>query len=542
MRARWFLAATATAIAALLPASTSANVGNNEHAHGNLGRVEFPISCTAEAQQLFNHATALLHSFFYPETIKAFTKVTEADPSCAMSYWGLAMSQRPNPLIGPMPATVPQKGREAVAKAKAAGPRTKRESGYVAAMDAYYAVPDDRPHAERAQAYADAMEKVHRDNPDDDEAAIFYALALNEAVDLADKTYANQRKAGTLLLDLMDRYPEHPGIAHYVIHTYDFAPIAEQGLEAARRYAAIAPGSPHALHMPSHTFSMLGHWKESIDANLASMEASRAYSAAAFDGVPEVVLAHDIDFAVYAYLQQAQDEKAREMVEEAGRIAKFALDRLPGYTALAAIPARYAIERGTWEDVARLQPRGSSFPAAEAITHFTRALGAARTGDRTGAKADIAKLQDFHQALLDAKQGYWAEQVKVQIDAAEAWSVLADGETERALTLMRAAADLEDSTEKHIAMENRLVPMRELLAEMLLETGHPQDALREFAASLQSAPERFRSIWGAARAAEAVGDNARAKDYYDRLIRLTASADTERPEMIHAKAFLARNG
>jgi tetratricopeptide (TPR) repeat protein len=485
-----------------------------------LGEVHFPVSCSAAAQQQFDRAVALLHSFFFPETVKAFTVVTETDPTCAMGYWGLAMSQRTNPLILPLDVATLKQGWEAVEKAKAAGPKTPREQDYIMAMEAYYQNPEQGGYRQRVAAYERAMEQLYLRYPDDPEAAIFYALAMNEAVDHSDKTYARQLKAGAILEQVFAQQPDHPGVAHYIIHTYDFAPLAPRGLPAARRYAEIAPSSPHALHMPSHIFSMLGLWQESIQANLASTASAKAYTA--------------------KHLQGAQDQQARRIVDERNAIEKVTPVRLPNDTAYAAIPVRYAIERGQWSEAAALEIHPSQYPQAEAIMQFGRALGASRSGDIAKARQAMDRLQALRDALTQSNERYWAEQVEIQRRAAAAWMTHAEGKPEEALQLMRQAADLEDASEKHIAMENRLVPMRELLGEMLIELNKPAEALREFEASLQSSPNRLRSFYGAAKSAERAGDLQKTKTFYEQLVGLCSQADTERPELLEAKAFLAK--
>jgi tetratricopeptide (TPR) repeat protein len=503
-----------------------------------LGKVHFPVSCSAAAQRQFDRAVALLHSFFFPETVKAFTAVTETDPTCAMGYWGLAMSQRSNPLILPLDVAALKRGWEAVEKANAAGPKTPREQEYIAAMEAYFRDPDQGGYKQRVEAYERAMEQLYQRYPDDPEAAIFYALALNEAVDHADKTYVQQLKAGAVLEKIFAEQPDHPGVAHYIIHTYDFAPLAQRGLPAARRYAEIAPSSPHALHMPSHIFSMLGLWQESIQGNLASTAAAKAYASKHLPG--QTLWLHMDDFRIYAYLQGAQDQQAKRIVEERNAIEKVTPVRLPNDTAYAAIPVRYAIERGQWSEASALEVYASQYPQAEAIMQFGRALGAARGGDVAKAREAIDRLQSLRDALTQAKQAYWADQVEIQRKAAMAWVAHAEGKTAEGLDLMRAAADLEDASEKHIAMENRLVPMRELLGELLLELNQADEALRQFEASLQNAPNRLRSFYGAAKAAERAGEPQKARAFYEQLVALCSQADTERPQLMEAKAFLAK--
>jgi hypothetical protein len=502
-----------------------------------LGTVHFPVSCSPAAQQQFERALAMLHSFFFPETVKAFTAVTVTDPTCAMGYWGMAMSTRPNPLI-PLDVATLKRGWALAEQAQAAGPKTPREQDYIAAIVAYYRDPETATQAMRTQAYERAMEQVYVRYPEDPEAAVFYALALNEATDHADKTYARQLKAGAILEKVFAEQPNHPGVAHYIIHSYDFPPLALKGLMAARAYAAIAPSAPHALHMPSHVFSMLGYWQESIPADTASLAASRAYAAANLQGAVTAGELHSMDFLTYAYLQTGQDAEAQRILAQRNAVQKFYTRFLPGDTAYAAIPVRYALERGRWAEAAALPLVTTQFPAAEAIVHFGRALGAARSGDLPAARQGIQQLTALRDTLAQAKTAYWADQLEIQRRAAAAWVLRADGKPEEAVTLMRSAADLEDASEKHIAMENRLFPMRALLGELLLDVNEPAQALQAFEASLRTAPARFRSFYGAAKAAERAGNPTVAREYFEKLVALAPHADPGRPELAEAKQTL----
>jgi hypothetical protein len=512
-------------------------VSGSTAAEEQLGKVHFPVSCSPAAQAQFDRAMALLHSFFYPETVKAFTSITQTEPGCAMAYWGLAMSIRQNPLIPVNIATLKQ-GAEALEKAKAASAPTQRERDWITAIDTYYRDLDTADHQTRVLAYEKAMEQLSLRYPDDSEATIFYALALNEATDLSDKTYARQLKAGALLEQVFAQQPNHPGVAHYIIHSYDYEPLAARALPAARHYASIAPSASHALHMPSHIYSMLGLWHDVITSNRAAEAATKAYAAKNLPG--ETRWLHAQDFRIHAHLQLAQDQEAKRIVDERNTIEKPLPVRLPTETAFAAIPVRYAIERGHWAEAVALEPRGLSFPQAEAIVYFGRALGAARGGDPAGARRDVEKLQALRDALSQAKNAYWAEQVEIQRQAAAAWLARAEGRQAEAIVGMRSAADMEDASRKHIAMENRLVPIRELLAELLLEGNDPAAALVEFEASLQRVPSRFRSFSGAARAAELAGNREQAKAFYAKLVALADKADTDRPELTYARAFLAK--
>ena len=502
-----------------------------------LGNVLFKTSCSPQAQMEFERALAMLHSFYFPETIKAFTAIPETDPSCAIAYWGLAVSIRPNPLVGPWDAATLKRGLDAVEKGEAIGAKTERERDWLAAIKEFYKDFDRIDQDTRTSNYGKAMEALAAKYPKDVEAKIFHALALNEIFD--HKSMDPLLKAIKILEPLDKKYPQHPGITHYLIHSYDFAPIAKQGVPAANKYAKIAPSAPHAQHMPSHIYSMVGMWKESVASNLSSIAVSNDYAAKSkldgtLAGVP-----HALDFMQYAYLQMGQDAKAKALIEESAAIKKVVGPVSAGNTARAAVPARYLLERQDWKGAAKLQPLGTPFVPAEAITHFARAMGAARSGDSAAAQADIEKLKGLRESLEKAKQSYWAEQIEVQILGAQAWVAQGQGNKDEALKFMRAAADLEDGSAKHVAMENRLYPMRELLGDMLIEQGQPAAALMEYEASLKNAPGRLRGFYGAAKAADAAGEKKKASAYFGQLARLTRTADSDRSELREMKQHLA---
>jgi tetratricopeptide (TPR) repeat protein len=504
-------------------------------AQEKLGGIDFPISCSPDAQAQFNRAVAMLHAFWFPQAPKAFAAVSETDPGCAMAHWGIAISQRANPLVGPPDSAALKRGLASIERARAIGAKTQRERDYINAIEFFYKDSDKLDHRTRVLAYEKAMERLYLAYTQDVEAAVFYALALNEAIDFEDKTYARQLKAARILERVWTKQPEHPGVLHYLIHSYDFPPLASRGLETAKRYASVAPSAPHALHMPSHVFSMLGMWQESIKSNREALGVAKNY-------------VHAMDFMVYAHLQGAQDGEAKRLLEESAALYKTQAPTaeltptggvLTVHTAFAAMPARYAIERGAWADAAVLQPRPST-PAADAITYFTRAMGAVRNGDVNGARKDIEQLESLKNTLTTAKQKYWADRVEIQRRAAAAWVAHAEGKKDEALKSMRSAAALEDASEKHVAMENRVWPMRELLGEMLLQLNEPAQALKEFEASFKAAPNRFRGYYGAAKAAERLRDQKKARGYYEKLVELCKQADGDRPELVEAKAFLAK--
>jgi tetratricopeptide (TPR) repeat protein len=389
------------------------------------------------------------------------------------------------------------------------------------------------------------MEQLYRQYPKDREAAIFYALALNATASPTDKTYTKQLKAGEILEEVFAEQPDHPGVAHYIIHSYDNPHLASRGLPAAERYAKIAPAVPHAQHMPSHIFTRVGLWQESIESNLGAVAASKEYAAKAHPGAAYYEHLHALDYLGYGYLQTAQDQEAKGVLAELLSIRKVQPEAFQAAYAFAAIPARYMLERRRWSEAAALTVQPSTFPWsrfpwAEAVTHFARALGSARSGNVASARNDIEKLESLQDALAKAKDSYWAKQVDIQRRAATAWFLRAENKNDEALKLMQSAADLEDSADKHPVTPAPILPARELLGEMLLELGNPAQALKEFESSHRAEPNRLMGLHGAAKAAEMSGDLTKAGHYYEKLVSLCKRADTERHELQDAKAFLAK--
>jgi len=510
-------------------------------ADGNrFGSVHFPISC-ASVQDEFDHAVGLLHNFFYPETVKAFQAVIAEDPDCAIAYWGLAISQRPNPLVPPFPAANMKAAAEAIQKGTAAAQTTPRESAYLEAIELYYKDYDTVDHRTRVGLYEQAMQRLSEQYPDDPEAKIFYALALNESVDLNDKGLTKQRKAAAILNEQAKAQPNHPGIAHYIIHSYDYATLAALCLPTANLYGQLASSAPHALHMPSHIYSMLGMWDESIRANLDSEAASRAWAEKNAPGSMPPRNPHGMDFRTYAYLQIGDDKSAGQVVKDAATVTSAAEASLTFDTALAAIPARYALERGRWDDAAQIPVRESRHLPAQSISRFTRALGAARAGRVAEARAELAELEAIEQNLIAAGDTYWSRQARIQIGAATAWIMLSENRPDEALAAMTEAAELDDASEKSIAMENKLLPMRELLGELYLALGRGSEAAGAFDASLTAAPKRFRTVAGAARAARAQNSIDDAKRHYGALIALARNADPNTPDIVEARTYLAEH-
>lgn len=543
---------TAALLAALVRPTLSASAQDgHQHQHDpseKLGRVNFTVSCSPQAQKQFNRAVAWLHSFEYEEAEKAFTEVTITDPRCGMGYWGIAMSNY-HAIWAPPTAAELQKGSNAVEKAQVVGARTGRERDYIAAIEVFYKDSDKLDHRTRTFAYSEAMEQLYLRNPSDHEAGVFYSLTLIAKGMMAnDKSYANEKKAAQILNRVLALEPQHPGVTHYLIHGYDYPALAQLALPAARSYAKIAPASAHAQHMPSHIFTRLGLWQEAVRSNLDAKAAAKAFAVRNhLSGVWDEQL-HAMDYLTYAYLQGAQDKQAWGVLDELNKIRRVEPETFKVAYAFAAIPPRYALERRRWDEAAKLTlPAGTSgtfpwqrFSWAEAHIHFARAIGAARTGDTKSARQEVEKLAAIRQALVEVKGGYdWATQVDIERQVASAWLAHAEGKHEEALRLMRAAAELDDATEKHPVTPGAILPAREQLGELLLEIKQPMAALQEFETSLRSAPNRFNGLYGAARAARLAADQKRARTYYGKLMALCHQADSIRPEIEEAKAFLA---
>ena len=530
MRASFAAAVAITAATGLSPMGPALGQDDTEK---QFGTVHFATSCNETAQRRFDRAMRYQHSFWYQASKEIFDDVLKADPECGIAYWGIALSLLFNPHAPPPAPNLPL-GLAAIQKGKAVGAKTQRERDYIDALAVFYTDYDKMPHGARVQAYLKAMEALAQKYPDDDEAQIFYAITLNVAASPNDKTYSNQLKGAALLEPIFRRQPRHPGVAHYLIHLYDTPALAEKGLDAARRYAGIAPAAPHAQHMPSHIFTRVGAWNDSIASNIASARAAK-------DGKDFDEQLHAMDYMVYAYLQLARDQEARAVVDDMNAVIGTNPDRFVGPYALAVAPARYALERGDWKGAAQLQVKPSKFAYADAMTHFARALGGSRSGNPEAARADIARLAELRDTLRQAKDSYWAEQVDIQRQVATAWVLYAEGKYDDALRAMSAAADAEDKTEKHPVTPGVPTPARELLGAMLLDREMAREALAAFEATIKKEPNRFNAFAGAARAAERLGDNAKAKDYYQRLTSLANNAGTARPALVAAREFLAKN-
>lgn len=551
------LVAAALMLAAA-PFSASAHSEAARPAPGDLrsaGKIDFPITCHAAVQPEFNRAVALLHSFFYEEARNIFTKLAAQDPDCAMAHWGIAQTWW-HPIWAPPSPAEMEAGRAAAGKAMAMK-ASPRERAYIEAIDAYYNAPEPGQAGpvgqschgpigprERVLAYEQAMQKVHAKYKDV-ETRVFYAfavLAVGYATPL-DKTLANQKAAGAMLDELWKQHRKHPGVAHYLIHSYDYPALATRALAPARAYADIAPWVPHALHMPSHIFTRLGMWDEAIAGNQASAEASRAYAAQHQRDAAEVEELHALDYQMYSYLQQARDAEAKRVLDAAAGVrTTYPEFEFIGAYALAAMPARYALERNAWAEAAQLaipvRPQWAKFPFIEALFEYAHALGRARTGDVAGARQAVERMRALREATTEPKFDYFKRHLELQVQAASAWLAHAEGRSDEAVAMLRVAADAEDVLGKHPVTPGALVPAREQLGELLLILKRYQEAQQAYESALAIYPARFNGLYGVALAAERGGDRKAARRHYEALIKQAAKADGQRPELARVKAFL----
>jgi tetratricopeptide (TPR) repeat protein len=513
-------------LALLLSALSAAAPAQSDE---KLGAVSFPNSCTETVQPQLQRAVALLHSFWWDKADAAFHDVFERDPSCAIAAWGIATVAVGNPFgIGATPAAA-KKALAAITQGREIGAKSERERGYIEAIAAYYDRFGERTRDARLRSVADAFQVLAQKYSDDDETQIFFALYLTATQPPTDKALSRAMTALVILNQQFAKHPDHPGVAHYLIHSNDFPSIAAQGLTAANCYAQIAPDAPHALHMPSHIFTRVGMWQQSVETNRRSVEAARRAN-----GITDQL--HAYDYMIYADLQMARDQDAWRTVEAARSLAEA--NRAAEY-GRAVIIARYVVERNAWREAAQLDdPDASKFPYTSAIRIFARALGAARTGDSGSASRDLARLTDIETALKAMKEDYWVAEVHVQELATRSWIAQAKGDRRQALSLMCAAADAEDLSEKSSVSPGRLIPARELLGDMLLEDGNAADALTEYEASLKRDPRRFRSYFGAGQAAVASANADKARRYYALLVDMAGDGDP-RPELATARDYLA---
>jgi Tfp pilus assembly protein PilF len=528
---------TSLVTALLCCALSTQAFGQHDH-HQEHGRVDFQTSCNAAAQAQFETGMALLHHMMYDQAKPHFSAAAEADPTCAIAHWGVAMTQL-NPLWAPATQQQHAAARDAITRARALEIPTERERMYVAAIAAYFD-GEDLGHRDRLARWERAQHELFAAYPDDVDAAAFFALSHLAVAPPDERGVAYRTRGGELLEPLLAAHPEHPGLYHYLIHLYDSPALAERAARVADAYDGIAPDVPHALHMPSHIFVRIGEWSGTIEWNRRSAEAALRQPVS---GATSMHHAHALDYLMYAYLQQGQDQKAREVLAEIAAVERYQ-DNFAAAYALAAVPARYALEREEWAEAARLPARPQAgypwdkYPQYEAISHFARGIGAARSGDPAGALASRERLDELHAATVSADEAYWATLVDAQRKAVSAWAALAEGRTEEALAQMRAAADLEDSVDKHPVTPSAVMPARELLGDMLMQADRPQEALEAYRAALKISPNRFRSHYGAARASEQVGDVDAAAHHYGELVSF---GRTERPAMEAAREFLANH-
>jgi tetratricopeptide (TPR) repeat protein len=499
-----------------------------------LGKIEFPNSCSPAVQEKLLRGVAMLHSFYYSAAQKAFEEVATEDDSCMIAAWGYASILMLNPLqgIGSSPKNA-QLAQAAIDKGRKMGAKTERERDYLEAAAAYYEDFANRPERARQLARAKAYESLAAKYPDDDEAQIFYALYLAATQTASDQTYSAYLKAAVILEKQFVKHPDHPGVAHYLIHSCDAPTLAARGVPAARRYADIAPDAPHALHMPSHIFTRVGAWADSVATN------RRSATVAQKSNEPDEAV-HAMDYMTYAYLQLARDSDARRTFDEARTLTGFNPARATAPYGLAAMPARYALERGAWGEAAKLEPVPTRYPFTEAMTQFARSLGAARSRDPAAAQKDVERIVALRDELKAAKSEYWANEVEVMRLASLAWVALAQKKSNDAVALMRQAADIEGKSEKNIITPGRLLPARELLGDMLMELKRPAEALKEYEASQQREPNRYRGLYGAGQAAAQSGNRDKARHYFSKLLELAGSGDL-RPETEKARRYLASN-
>jgi hypothetical protein len=524
----------------LVVGASAASLAAQEHPHARgerLGRVIFPVSCAPEARRRFERAMAVLHSFWWEEGPHAFGAVLDADSTCAMAHWGLALTAWGNPFAGGPGNELLRTGAEEAARAAALGAPTPRERGFIAAAAALYRDYERVPAPVRLQAYSDTLARLYRDQPADPEVAVYYALSLTATAPRTDTTYAKQKRAAAILNPLFARYPDHPGLAHYIIHADDSPGLARLGLAAARRYAAIAPDAPHAQHMPSHIFVRLGLWDETVESNRRSSEAGARFARA--QGLPGAAYEnfHAMDYMVYGYLQEGRDSAARAVVAQGLAVTEVRgpSPLVRGYNR-TAMEARVPLERGDWHAAAELPLRTPENPVCEMLSRYARGIGAARSSEPRRLEEEVAALGSIEKRLAAPSDAYWSRVAGIKRRALSAWVVLAAGDTSRALQAAREAADSEDVTEKHPITPGELIPARELEAEMNLLVGRYGAARTAYLATLKREPGRARSVFGAARAAELAGDKAAAARGYRDYLQLMRRADGERKELQIAEA------
>jgi hypothetical protein len=518
-----------------------------------LGTVHFPISCSASVEKPFARGVALLHSFWYEEAEKEFIDIAKADPHCAMAHWGIAMSiwhqlwNEPDEKVMKRGLAESEKaatmnlGRQAALSSFLGQPAKEmsaHEFSYIAAISHFYRNSDKLDHAARAQAYSDAMKKVYESYPDDHEAAVFYALSLLASEPHEDATFANRKAAAAILEKLFATEPDHPGVAHYLIHAYDKPQLAELGIPAARRYAQVAPAAPHALHMPSHIFARVGLWQDDIKSNLASVAATRKTAAMGMGG--EGHQFHALDFLFYAYMQSGREADARALMDEVSKMPEmhdmYGVGFDPHLATEATFAAMYPLEMRDWATAAALTPMDIPGTANDSFGYWAKAIGSAHLHQTEEVRKDVAAITTIHQKFVDQKKPFFAEGTESDLKQAQAWLAFSEGKYDDAVAILRPLAEKEET----LGDEPQGIPTREMIAEILLEAKRPQQALVEYQADLKFSPNRFNGLSGAARAAEEAGKPSEANQYYATLVKVCDGGSSSRPELTRARNLLAK--
>jgi tetratricopeptide (TPR) repeat protein len=503
-----------------------------------LGTVHFPISCSASVEKPFARGVALLHSFWYEEAEKEFIDIAKDDPRCAMAHWGIAMSIWHQLWNEPDEKVIARGLEEATTPKKLGLKATPREAGYLAAITAFYADSGKLDHATRAKAYSEVMNKVYESYPDDHEAAVFYALSLLASEPDEDATFGNRKAAAAILEKLFAIDPDHPGVAHYLIHAYDKPQLAELGIPAARRYAQVAPAAPHALHMPSHIFARVGLWQDDIKSNLASVAATRQTAAMGMGG--EGHQFHAMDFLFYAYMQSGREADARALMDEVNKMPEmhdmYGVGFDPHLAAEATFAAMYPLEMRDWATAAALTPMDIPGTANDSFGYWAKAVGSAHLHQTEEVRKDVAAITVIHQKFVDQKKTFFAEGTESDLKQAQAWLAFSEGKYDDAVGILRPMAEKEET----LGDEPQGIPSREMIAEILLEAKRPQQALVEYQADLKFSPNRFNGLYGAARAAEEAGKTTEANEYYATLVRVCDGGSSSRPELTRARNLLAK--
>src|SRR5271169_1482402 len=517
---------------------------DDQHHHedltaAQLGTVSFPVSCAPDVQKPFERGVALLHSFWYEEAEKEFQQIVIDDPHCAMAHWGVAMSKWHQLWDNPEPNVIGS-GLDEVHEAKFTDGRiTPREHAYIAAISAFYSDSKKLDHAARAKAYSDSMKKVYETYPDDHEAAVFYALSLLASEPHDDATFANREQAAAILERLFATEHDHPGVAHYLIHSYDKPQLAQLGLPAARRYAQIAPASPHALHMPSHIFARVGFWQDDINSNLASIAATRKTAAMHMGG--EGHQFHAMDFLFYAYMQSGREADAQALLDQINKMPAmhdmYGLGFDPHLAAEAHLAALYPLEMRDWASAAALPPANVPATAENSFTYWAKAIGSAHLHHAEEVRQDVNAIEAIHQKFVSENKKDFAEATDNDLKQAQAWLAFSEGKYDDAVEGLRPIADKEDA----LGDEPQGIPTREMIAEMLLEAKRAQQALVEYQTDLKFNPNRFNGLYGAARAAEEAGKQSEANEYYAMLVKICDGGSSTRPELSRAKQLVAKD-